>query len=99
MDLEKMQKEAEALENSFISKKKAILEEMKTCKDCKETDTSFTPCDKHFKALEECSQEYLRKQMAIKLKMEMNPEETRKEIEKLQREYMKRKSCESCPHK
>lgn len=97
MDLEKMQKEAEKLESEFKQKKTAIIEEMKKCPDCKETDVAFIPCEKHFKSLSDASDEYMRKSLAIKLKMEIHPEETQQEIERLRRKYMQTASpCESC---
>lgn len=84
MNLEKMKREEERIMKEYREKKlNPLLEEMKKCPNCKESELAFKPCGYHFEKLESLSKELSRNLMEIKLKIAMHPEEAEKELEKI----------------
>jgi superoxide dismutase len=110
-DINKIQTEFDKEKKGLEAKNKATLDAMKTCPNCKETDTKFTPCQAHMDELKAIGDAMGKLQLHTQLKVQMHPQEMQKIVEaqtkamqaEMQKQFGKKgkpdKSCSTCcPH-
>lgn len=104
-DINKIQTEFDKEKKGLEAKNKAIIDAMKTCPNCKETDTKFIPCKAHMDGLKGIGEDLNNLGMHTQLKVQMHPEEMQKVVEaqmKVMAEQMQKagknpnKSCKTC---
>ena len=80
-DMSKIQKEFDKEKLSLEAKNKAVFSAMKTCPNCKETETKFVPCKTHLDEIKAIGEAMGSLQLQTHLKMQMHPEEVQKVME------------------
>jgi hypothetical protein len=91
-DINKIQTEFDKAKKSLEAKNKAIFDAMKSCSNCKETDTQFIPCKTHLDQLKAVGEEMADLQLHTQLKVQMHPAEMQKIMDaqmKIMAEQMK----------
>ena len=101
MDIAKIQNEYGKESKTLEAKNKAMFDSMKKCKDCKETEFKFFPCQKHLTEMKSIGEEMGNLKMHYSLKMAMHEDEVKKAMEEAMKKQIqalacKDKSCKTC---